>query len=208
MCFQPSEASGRDKHATRQDVSTLPPALASGGRMRLAAGALCPPLELHASACRLCHQLAGLALTGGPAAGPMDAAAKACLVEEIVEFLSAGCLGDACDQLLRRYSRRSARGAVADTACQARPALRPFVFDPTLRIPVTFAEFTSLITPTVNGQPGRGRTPADGGRESATVAECYRVLGVAERVQYLWYAGDHDFPPVARRAAVEFFAGG
>jgi hypothetical protein len=33
----------------------------------------------------------------------------------------------------------------------------------------------------------------------------YRVLGAADRVQYLWYAGDHDFPPVARKAAVKWF---
>jgi predicted esterase len=33
----------------------------------------------------------------------------------------------------------------------------------------------------------------------------YRGLGHAERVRYHWYAGDHDFPPEARQAAVEWF---
>ena len=31
------------------------------------------------------------------------------------------------------------------------------------------------------------------------------ALGAGDRVKYVWYAGDHDFPPVARRAAVEWF---
>jgi hypothetical protein len=39
----------------------------------------------------------------------------------------------------------------------------------------------------------------------AAVRVAYRALGHAERVRYHWYAGDHDFPPEARRAAVEWF---
>ena len=39
----------------------------------------------------------------------------------------------------------------------------------------------------------------------AAVAEVYRALGAGERVKYVWYAGDHDFPPVSRKAAVEWF---
>src|SRR5262245_61697463 len=39
----------------------------------------------------------------------------------------------------------------------------------------------------------------------AAVAEVYRALGAGDRVKYLWYAGDHDFPPAARRAAGEWF---
>jgi hypothetical protein len=29
--------------------------------------------------------------------------------------------------------------------------------------------------------------------------------GQPERVRYHWYAGDHDFPPEARKAAVDWF---
>lgn len=39
----------------------------------------------------------------------------------------------------------------------------------------------------------------------AAVSEVYRALGWADRVRYHWYAGDHDYPPVARKAAVEWF---
>ncbi len=38
----------------------------------------------------------------------------------------------------------------------------------------------------------------------AAVAAVYRALGAAHRVKYVWYAGDHDFPPVARKAAVDW----
>jgi hypothetical protein len=38
----------------------------------------------------------------------------------------------------------------------------------------------------------------------AAVAAVYAALGAPERVRYVWYAGDHDFPPEARRAAVEW----
>ncbi|MCX7826919.1 MAG: hypothetical protein N2689_15380 [Verrucomicrobiae bacterium] len=37
------------------------------------------------------------------------------------------------------------------------------------------------------------------------MSEVYRALGAGDRVKYWWAAGDHDFPPVARRAAVEWF---
>jgi hypothetical protein len=29
------------------------------------------------------------------------------------------------------------------------------------------------------------------------------MLGAAEKLEYVWYADDHDFPPVARKAAVD-----
>jgi predicted esterase len=40
---------------------------------------------------------------------------------------------------------------------------------------------------------------------AAAVSEVYRALGAADKVRYVWYAGDHDFPPEMRRAAVEWF---
>jgi predicted esterase len=36
----------------------------------------------------------------------------------------------------------------------------------------------------------------------AAVSQVYRALGVGDRVKYVWYAGDHDFPPEARADAV------
>jgi hypothetical protein len=39
----------------------------------------------------------------------------------------------------------------------------------------------------------------------AAVSEVYDALAAPERVRYMWYAGDHDFPPPARRAAVDWF---
>lgn len=37
------------------------------------------------------------------------------------------------------------------------------------------------------------------------IAQFYRALGAREKVRYVWYAGDHDFPPEMRRAAVKWF---
>ncbi len=39
----------------------------------------------------------------------------------------------------------------------------------------------------------------------AAVSQVYKALGYADRVRYHWYAGDHDTPPEARGAAVEWF---
>jgi len=39
----------------------------------------------------------------------------------------------------------------------------------------------------------------------AAVRQVYQALGAGERVHYAWCAGDHDFPPPARAAAVEWF---
>jgi hypothetical protein len=39
----------------------------------------------------------------------------------------------------------------------------------------------------------------------AAVTEVYQALGANDRVNYSWIAGDHDFPPVARQWAVEWF---
>ncbi|HKB02609.1 MAG TPA: hypothetical protein VKD90_10340 [Gemmataceae bacterium] len=85
------------------------------------------------------------------------------------------------------------------------PALRPYVLDHTLRIPVTFCEWTALIAPRplAVGQAVGERRPMEE-ENHAAVAEVYRALGAGDRVKYVWYPGDHDFPPAARRAAVDW----
>jgi dienelactone hydrolase len=89
---------------------------------------------------------------------------------------------------------------------QSMPALRPYVLDHTLRIPVTFYEWTALIAPRplAVGQAVGERRPMEE-ENYAAVSEVYRALGAGERVKYVWYPGDHDFPPAARRAAVDWF---
>ena len=91
-------------------------------------------------------------------------------------------------------------------ASQSLPAMRPFVLDHTLPIPVEFYEIEALIAPRplIVAQAAGERRPME--EEScAAVGEVYRALGAGDRAKFLWYAGDHDFPPIARRAAVEFF---
>jgi dienelactone hydrolase len=89
---------------------------------------------------------------------------------------------------------------------QSLPAMRPFVLDHTLPIPVTFYEFTSLIAPRplMVGQAAGERRPMEE-ENYAAVKQVYESLGVPERVKYVWYAGDHDFPEPVRKAAVEWF---
>jgi dienelactone hydrolase len=89
---------------------------------------------------------------------------------------------------------------------QSMPAMRPYVLDHTLPIPVTFYEFTALIAPRplAVGQAVGERRPMEE-ENHAAVAAVYRALDAGDRVKYVWYAGDHDFPPVARKAAVEWF---
>jgi hypothetical protein len=91
---------------------------------------------------------------------------------------------------------------------QSMPALRPYVLDHTLRIPVTFYEWTALIAPRplAVGQAVGERRPMEE-ENHAAVSEVYRALGAGDRVKYVWYPGDHDFPPAARRAAVDWFRG-
>ena len=87
---------------------------------------------------------------------------------------------------------------------QSMPALRPYVLDHTLPLPVTFAEFTSLIAPRplLVGQAAGERRP----NEEENYGFVRRVYGTnIDRVRYHWYAGDHDFPPEARQAAVAWF---
>jgi len=89
---------------------------------------------------------------------------------------------------------------------QSMPALRPFVLDHTLPLPITFYEFTSLIAPRplLVGQAVGEHRPREE-ENYAAVKEVYAALGFGDRVRYHWYAGDHDFPPEARAAAVAWF---
>jgi hypothetical protein len=89
---------------------------------------------------------------------------------------------------------------------QSMPALRPYVLDHTLPLPLTFYQFTALVAPRplLVGQAAGERRPMEEENYSA-VAAVYDALGAPERVRYHWYAGDHDFPPEARKAAVDWF---
>ena len=88
---------------------------------------------------------------------------------------------------------------------QSLPPLRPFLLAHQ-RPPVSFAEITALIAPRplwVNQAVGEWRPNEE--ENAAAVSAVYRVLGAADRVAYIWCAGDHDFPPAARGAAVDWF---
>jgi pimeloyl-ACP methyl ester carboxylesterase len=89
---------------------------------------------------------------------------------------------------------------------QSLPALRRYLLDRTLPLPVTFHEVTALIAPRplLVGQAVGERRPREE-ENYAGVSQVYQALGHRERVHYYWYAGDHDFPPVAREAAVDWF---
>lgn len=89
---------------------------------------------------------------------------------------------------------------------QSAPELRPYVLDHTLPLPATFYEFTALIAPRplLVGQAAGERRPAEE-ENYAAVSQVYSALGHSDRVRYHWYAGDHDYPPEARHAAVEWF---
>ena len=89
---------------------------------------------------------------------------------------------------------------------QSMPNLRPYVIDHTLPLPLTFYEFTALIAPRplLVGQAVGERRPMEE-ENYAGVSHVYRALGASEKVRYHWYAGDHDYPPEAREAAVEWF---
>jgi dienelactone hydrolase len=91
-------------------------------------------------------------------------------------------------------------------ASQSLPNLRPYVLDHTRPLPVTFYEFTSLIAPRplLVGQAAGEHRPMEE-ENYAAVREVYAALGASDRVRYHWYAGDHDFPPAARKAMVEWF---
>jgi hypothetical protein len=68
---------------------------------------------------------------------------------------------------------------------QSMPALRPFVLEHTMPLPITFYEFTALIAPRPLpvGQAAGERRPREE-ENYAAVSEVYRALGHAERVRY------------------------
>lgn len=89
---------------------------------------------------------------------------------------------------------------------QSLPNLRPYVLDHSLPMPVEFYEWTALIAPRplwVNQAVGERRPHEE--ENYAAVGQVYEALGRSECVHYAWCAGDHDFPPAARAAAVEWF---
>jgi hypothetical protein len=88
---------------------------------------------------------------------------------------------------------------------QSLPAMRPYLLEHRLP-PVSFAEVTALVAPRplwVNQAVGEWRPREE--ENAAEVSGLYRVLGAEDRVRYMWCAGDHDFPPAVRAAAVEWF---
>ncbi len=89
---------------------------------------------------------------------------------------------------------------------QSLPAMRPYVLDHTMPAPLRFYEFTALIAPRplLVGQAAGERRPMEE-ENYAAVKQVYEALGVPDRVRYHWYAGDHDYPPEAREAAVAWF---
>jgi dienelactone hydrolase len=89
---------------------------------------------------------------------------------------------------------------------QSLPAMRPYILHPERPLPVTFAEITALIAPRPLwvGQAVGERRPLSE-QNYGFVRRVYETGGAADRVRFTWYAGDHDFPPPARAAAVHWF---
>jgi len=89
---------------------------------------------------------------------------------------------------------------------QSLPAMRPYILDPDLPLPVSFAEVTALIAPRplLVGQAVGERRPLEE-ENCGLVTQVYKKEGAADKVRYVWYAGDHDFPPEARTAAIAWF---
>lgn len=89
---------------------------------------------------------------------------------------------------------------------QSLPALRPYLLSPDKPLPVSFAELTALIAPRplLVGQAAGERRPIEE-ENYGFVKRVYRSADPGEKVRYIWYAGDHDFPPAARAEAVRWF---
>jgi hypothetical protein len=89
---------------------------------------------------------------------------------------------------------------------QSLPAMRPYILDRSIPPPITFYEVTSLIAPRALavGQAVGERRPMEE-ENCAAVSEVYAALGAPDRVRYVWYPGDHDFPPHVRKEAVNWF---
>lgn len=88
---------------------------------------------------------------------------------------------------------------------QSLPAMRPYLLD-RIPPPITFYEVTALIAPRALavGQAVGERRPMEE-ENCAAVSEVYGAFGAADRVKYVWYPGDHDFPPHVRSEAVAWF---
>ena len=95
--------------------------------------------------------------------------------------------------------------APGESRSQSLPAMRPYLLE-RRPPPLTFYEVTSLIAPRplLVGEAAGERRPMEE-ENAAAVHEVYDALGVSERVRYVWYGGDHDFPPAARRLTVDWF---
>lgn len=91
-------------------------------------------------------------------------------------------------------------------ASQSLPAMRPYILDRTIPPPLAFDEVTSLIAPRALavGQAVGERRPREE-ENCAAVSAVYEALGAGDRVRYVWYPGDHDFPPHVRKEAVGWF---
>jgi hypothetical protein len=88
---------------------------------------------------------------------------------------------------------------------QSLPAMRPYLLE-RIPPPITFYEVTALIAPralAVGQAVGEHRPMEE--ENGAAVSEVYGALGAADRVKYVWYPGDHDFPPHVRSEAVAWF---
>ncbi len=85
---------------------------------------------------------------------------------------------------------------------QSLPAMRPYLLEKRPP-PLAFYEATALVAPralAVGQAVGELRPREE--ENCAAVGEVYRALGAGDRVRYVWYPGDHDFPPHVRREAV------
>jgi hypothetical protein len=91
---------------------------------------------------------------------------------------------------------------------QSLPAMRPYLLEKRPP-PITFYEATALVAPRALavGQAVGERRPREE-ENCAAVREVYAALGAADRVRYVWYPGDHDFPPQVRKEAVEWLRRG
>lgn len=89
---------------------------------------------------------------------------------------------------------------------QSLPAMRPYILDRTIPPPITFYEVTALIAPrplAVGQAVGEHRPMEE--ENCAAVGQVYAALGAPDRVRYVWYPGDHDFPPHVRKEAAAWF---
>ena len=123
--------------------------------------------------------------------------------EKGAEIKAAWANGPVSDFIHHGLHWASPKGAGSS---QSLPAMRPYILDRNIPPPLTFYEVTSLIAPRALavGQAVGERRPMEE-ENCAAVSEVYRSLNASERVKYVWYPGDHDFPPHVRKEAVEWF---